>query len=154
MILFTNIGDLSDRKANTAPRFQQYMNNLDHFFLNALQNVTRLAIIGHEEGAIGQTDYHEALMPLRAECVPKLKELELGYYFIQDDFLDFLVAHSSTLEVWKTCVISTYFYSFFLTPSPSVQLLFAVIGTPTDSTIALDIQPLLSHSAIRRVRHS
>ena len=86
---------------NTAPRFQNYINNLDIYFFNALQNVTRLAIIGHEQGAIGQTMDHEALMPLRTQCVPKLKELELGYYFIQDDLLDFLIAHSSTLEVWQ-----------------------------------------------------
>jgi len=87
---------------NTAPRFQRYINNLDHCFFDALANVTRLAIIGHDEAAIGQTDFHEALIPLKAKHAPKLKELELGYCFVQDELMDFLVAHSSTLEVRKS----------------------------------------------------
>ena len=107
LIHITDIVGLFCRMANTAPRFKKYINNLDHYLLNALSNVTRLAIIGHDGGAIGQTFCHEALVPLRTECVPKLRELELGYYFIQDDLLDFLIAHSLTLEVWKPRVIST-----------------------------------------------
>ena len=111
LVHLTDIVELFCRKANTGLRSQNYINNLDHHFLSALQNVTRLAIIGHEQGAIGQTMFHEAVIPFRKERVPKLKELELGYYFIQDDLLDFLIAHSSTLEVWKPRVISTSFCS-------------------------------------------
>ena len=95
------------RAINTQPRFQHYINNLDRCFLNALQNVTRLAIIGHEYGALGQTASHRALVPLRREHAPKLKELGLGYYGIQDYLLDFLMAHSCTLEVCETCNMFT-----------------------------------------------
>lgn len=86
------------RTLNTAPRFQRYINNMDLYFFNALENVTRLAIIGHKEAAFGQTMDEEVLIPLRAEHAPKLRELELGCYVIQIDLLDFLSSHSSTLE--------------------------------------------------------
>lgn len=87
---------------NTARRFQGYIRKLDQYYLNALANVTRLAIIGHDQAAIGPTGFHEAPVPLKGGHMPKLRELEMGYWFVQDDFLDFLVAHSSTLEVRKS----------------------------------------------------
>ena len=87
-------------RLHMTPRFHTYINNLDHYFFDAMGNVTRLAIVGDEEGVIGQT-FRGASLPLRTTHVPKLKELELGYYAIQDDLLDFLMAHSSTLEVRK-----------------------------------------------------
>ena len=37
---------------------------------DTLKNVTRLAIIGYEEGAVGQTQHHEALVPLETKRVP------------------------------------------------------------------------------------
>ena len=92
------------RLIHTSPRFQSYIRNFDHYFFDAIANVTRLAIVGHHDGVIGQI-FREALVPLKTTHVPKLKELELGYYIIQDDLLDFLVAHSSTLEVRKLLVI-------------------------------------------------
>ena len=78
---------------------EQFFRNLNRHFLDALENVTRLAIIGDEDGALGQRDYREILIPLKPKHTPKLKELELGYYFIQDDLMDFLVARTLTLEV-------------------------------------------------------
>ena len=95
------------RCLNAIPQFENYINNLDHYFFDALGNVTHLAIIGHEEGAIGQDVYWQARLPLRTTHVPKLKKLELGYCSIQDDLLDFLVAHSSTLEGSKLFVVPT-----------------------------------------------
>ena len=92
------------RLIHTSPRFQSYVKNLDHYFFDAIANVTRLAIVGHHNGVIGQIS-RGALVPLKPTHVPKLKELELGYYIIQDDLLDFLVAHSSTLEVRKLLVV-------------------------------------------------
>ncbi|KAL6722243.1 hypothetical protein ACLMJK_001350 [Lecanora helva] len=83
---------------NSAPCFWNYITHLDQYFFNALENVTRLAVIGHKGAAIGQTCDSEALVPLKPEHTPKLKELELGYYFIQDDLVPFLIAHSSTLK--------------------------------------------------------
>ena len=68
--------------------------------------MTRLAIIGRLDAVIGQV-YREALVPLKTTHLVKLKELELGYYIIQDDLLDFLVARSSTLEVRKLLVLHT-----------------------------------------------
>ena len=61
--------------------------------------MTNLAIIGHPKTVLGHDEYYEHLIPLEPKHAPKLKELKLGYYFVQDDLLDFLVSHSSTLEV-------------------------------------------------------
>ncbi len=69
--------------------------------------MTHLAIIGHEEGGIGQDFHWDLRVPLRTTHVSKLKKLELGYYSIEDDLLDFLVAHSSTLEVRKLILVPT-----------------------------------------------
>ena len=96
------------RLIHATPRFQSYIKNLDQHFLDAMKNITRLAIIGHRRGLIGQV-YREALIPLKTTHVLKLKELELGYYIIQDDLLDFLVAHSSTLEVRELLVVHAVF---------------------------------------------
>lgn len=86
--------------------------------------MTRLAIIGHEEAAIGQTFSQEAVIPLRAEHAPNLRELELGYYFTQDDLLDFLVAHSSTLEVWESLSSQVAISFLFITVnSVSISLI-------------------------------
>ena len=94
------------RRLTATSQFQSYIQNLDHYFFDAIGNVTRLAIIGHENGLIGQM-FHGTLVPLKRTHVSKLKELELGYYIIQDNLLDFLIAHSSTLEVRKLLVVST-----------------------------------------------
>ncbi|KAL8644075.1 MAG: hypothetical protein Q9210_007436 [Variospora velana] len=83
---------------NTSFCFRHYMQKLDHYFLDALTNVTRLMISGHEEGPVGLTEIYEALVPLKPEHVPKLRELEMRWYFIQETFVDFLKAHSATLE--------------------------------------------------------
>ncbi|KAI4113185.1 MAG: hypothetical protein LQ345_005776 [Seirophora villosa] len=83
---------------NTFYCFHQYVEKLDHYFFNALTNVTRLTISGHEDGAVGLTAMHQALVPLKPEHVPKLRELEMRWYFIQETFVDFLKAHSTTLE--------------------------------------------------------
>ncbi|KAL8924303.1 MAG: hypothetical protein Q9208_004084 [Pyrenodesmia sp. 3 TL-2023] len=70
----------------------------DRYYLDALSNVTRLTISGHGKGPLGLTEMHEALVPLRPDHVPNLRELEMRWYFIQDSFVDFLSAHASTLE--------------------------------------------------------
>ena len=111
-----------NKTINTQPRFRHYINNLDHYFLNALQNVTRLATIGHGKGAIGQTASFKALVPLREECASRLKELELGYYGMQDELLEFLMAHSSTLEVHETCGSPTRLHSSSWAPETSMHL--------------------------------
>ncbi len=87
------------RFINTFPCFHHYIENLDRYYLDPPSNVTRLTISGHEHGPIGFTEMHQALVPLRPDHVPKLRELEMGWYFIQDSFVDFLSAHGSTLEV-------------------------------------------------------
>ncbi|KAL9047322.1 MAG: hypothetical protein Q9206_006836 [Seirophora lacunosa] len=85
---------------NTFYCFHHYVENLDLYFFNALTNVTRLTISGHEDGAVGLTEMHQALVPLSSEHLPKLRELEMRWYFIQETFVDFLKAHSTTLESW------------------------------------------------------
>ena len=87
-----------NRRFHTTSGFALYIDKLDHYFLDAIQNVTRLAIVGDEQGVIGRIHWG-ARFPLKTTHVPKLKELELGYFSIQADLLDFLMAHSSTLEV-------------------------------------------------------
>ncbi|KAK0512967.1 hypothetical protein JMJ35_004984 [Cladonia borealis] len=87
-----------NRRFHMTPQFPTYFDKLDYYFLDAIRNVTRLAIVGDEQGVIGRTFWPPARFPLRTTHVPKLKELELGYFSIQADLLDFLVAHSSTLE--------------------------------------------------------
>ncbi|KAL8959030.1 MAG: hypothetical protein Q9193_004030 [Seirophora villosa] len=89
--------------SNTFYCFHHYVEKLDHYFFNALTNVTRLTISGHEDGLVGQSEVHQALVPLKPEHVPKLRELEMRWYFIQETFVDFLKAHSTTLENdWDT----------------------------------------------------
>ncbi|KAL8966724.1 MAG: hypothetical protein Q9197_005823 [Variospora fuerteventurae] len=83
---------------NTLFCFRHYVEKLDHYFLDALTNVTRLTISGHEDGPVGLTGMYDALVPLKPEHVPKLRELEMRWYFIQETFVDFLKAHSATLE--------------------------------------------------------
>ncbi|KAI4286450.1 MAG: hypothetical protein L6R35_004293 [Caloplaca aegaea] len=85
-------------RTNTLFCFSHYVENLDHYFLDALTNVTRLTISGHEDGPVGLRETYEALVPLKPEHVPKLRELEMRWYFIQETFVDFLKAHSATLE--------------------------------------------------------
>ena len=87
-------------------QFQPYISNPKDYLFDAIGNVTRLVIIGHEMGIIAEI-IRVSPVPLKATHVPKLKELELGYCSIQGDLLDFLVAHSSTLEVRKRLVIRT-----------------------------------------------
>ncbi|KAL9022244.1 MAG: hypothetical protein Q9185_000644 [Variospora sp. 1 TL-2023] len=78
--------------------FHHYVEKLDHYFLDALTNVTRLTISGHKDRPFGLTEMYAALVPLKPEHVPKLRELEMKWYFIQETFVDFLEAHSATLE--------------------------------------------------------
>ena len=56
-----------------------------------------------------------------------LQNLELGYYFVQSDLLDFLSAHSSTLEVRQrnwTISRSRYCYTRLMTLiAPQIFLL-------------------------------
>ena len=94
------------RLIHVRQRFQTYIKNLDHYFFDAIGNVTRLAIIGQLDAVIGQV-YREALVPLKTTYLVNLKELELGYYIIQDYLLNFLVARSSTLEARKLLVLHT-----------------------------------------------
>ena len=89
-----------------ATQFQTYISNPENYFFDAIANVTRLVIIGHDMDVLGRV-LHTSPVPLKATHVPKLKELELRYCSIQGDLLDFLVAHSSTLEVRKPFVIHT-----------------------------------------------
>ena len=93
-----------NRRFHTTSTFPTYIDKLDHYFLDAIRNVTRLAIVGDEQGVIGRT-FWGARFPLKTTHVPKLKELELGYFAIQADLLDFLVAHSTTLEVRKLILV-------------------------------------------------
>ncbi|KAL8753343.1 MAG: hypothetical protein Q9184_005454 [Pyrenodesmia sp. 2 TL-2023] len=83
---------------NTFCCFRHYIANLDRYYLDALSNVTRLTISGHADGPIGFTDMYEALVPLRPDHLPNLRELKMAWYFIQDSFVDFLSAHASNLE--------------------------------------------------------
>ena len=89
-----------------ATQFQTCISNPENYFFDAIANVTRLVIIGHDMDIMGRV-LHTFPVPLKATHVPKLKELELRYCSIQGDLLDFLVAHSSTLEVRKPLVIHT-----------------------------------------------
>ncbi|KAL9010162.1 MAG: hypothetical protein Q9173_004875 [Seirophora scorigena] len=84
--------------SNTFYCFHHYVEKLDHYFFNALTNVTQLTISGHEYGAVGLTEMYQSLVPLKPEHVPKVRELEMRWYFIQETFVDFLKAHSTTLE--------------------------------------------------------
>ena len=90
----------------TATQFQTYISNPENYFFDAIANVTRLVIIGHDKYIMGRI-LHASPVPLKATHVPKLKELELRYCVIQSGSLDFLVAHSSTLEVRRPLVIHT-----------------------------------------------
>ncbi|KAL8896546.1 MAG: hypothetical protein Q9207_007658, partial [Kuettlingeria erythrocarpa] len=103
----------ADWCTNTFLGFQYYIENLDRHFLDSLSNVTRLTISGHAQGPIGLTEMHQALVPLRPDHVPKLRELQMGWYFIQDSFVDFLGAHSSTLErlTLNHCFMVTDFHA-------------------------------------------
>lgn len=84
---------------HTRAGIKVFFSKLDKYFLDGLSNATHLSILGDPHGAIGLGTFGRALIPFRNDHVPKLKRLELGYYFVQDDFLEFLLAHSSTLEV-------------------------------------------------------
>ena len=73
---------------------------MDYTFLNALSNVTSLAITGGGPDApIGETGEFDATLPLRPEQCPYLRHLTLGYYFIQEELIVFLIGHSKTLKV-------------------------------------------------------
>lgn len=104
------------RCTNTFYCFHHYVENLDLYFFNALTNVTRLTISGHEDGAVGLTEMHQALVPLSSEHLPKLRELEMRWYFIQETFVDFLKAHSTTLEVSAPLVC------YFESPSSAISM--------------------------------
>ena len=86
-----------------ATQFQTYISKPENYFFDAIANVTRLVIIGHD--CIMGRILHASPVSLRATHVPKLKEFELRYISIQGGMLNFLVAHSSTLEVRKPLAI-------------------------------------------------
>ena len=97
-----------NRRFHMTSTLPTYIDKLNDYFLDAIRNVTRLAIVGDEQDVIGRT-YWAARFPLKTTHVPKLKELEIGYFSIQADLLDFLMAHSSTLEVRKLLVLPSVF---------------------------------------------
>ena len=81
------------------------MQNLDRCFFDSLVNVTRLSLLGDANACLGAPiKGHKPEVPLRLRHMPKLKELELSYCFIEDRLVAFLAAHSDTLEV-GTCYL-------------------------------------------------
>lgn len=69
-----------------------YNDPFDLYFFDALANVTQLTVIGLATA-------NNLQLPLLSHQLRKLKELELKCCYIQDNFMEFLIAHLLTLRV-------------------------------------------------------
>ena len=78
-----------------------------------------------------------------------LKELELGYYFIQNDLLDFLGAHSSTLAVRKPFIAISCSMPHYRDMNPP-SLVSAESNEMLMEEIAFDIKSVLAPRVRRR----
>ena len=77
--------------------------NLDKHFLNHLANVTSLSIKASGEGLLGLEGVHHVPLALKAGQMPLLTTPYLEHMFASPELIDFLVAHTDTLEELTLC---------------------------------------------------
>ena len=83
---------------NKVPAYLATMSKLDIYFFNHLTSLTSLTLKAPEEGPLGLEGMNHIPLPLKSHQMPCLKTLFLEYIFIGPDLIDFLTAHTKSLE--------------------------------------------------------